>query len=109
LTPLWLDAAVLSGHQAIDAGRFDQAESILIAGFEAARSTRGAEQEAVVAIGARAVLLLRGRFDEADRLLQAIDVQQQPPAQVVRVHAALARVAVGQRQVAAAVSHARRR
>jgi len=104
-TPLWLEAVILSGHHATDAGRFDEAESILFAGFDAARSTRSGEQEALLRLALARCLFWRGRFDDAYRFLQPLETDR-PDASAVRIQAALSRVAVGQRQLDAAVTRA---
>jgi DNA-binding NtrC family response regulator len=106
ITPVWLEITALIGHQAIDVGRFDEADSVLLAGLDAARSMSCREQDVELRLGLARCCFWRGRFDEAHRMLQAIEAEALPATAAIRVHAARARVAVGQRQLEGAVTHA---
>jgi len=101
-----LDLAVLSGAAWTDLGRLDEAESVLTASLTAAGSSGEAVRAASIRLALARCLFWKGQYEEAGRILAAIDSHEVAEATAVRKAIALSRVAAGYRDLETAVTQA---
>jgi DNA-binding NtrC family response regulator len=101
-----VDVAVLAGAAWTDLARLDEAESVLGAAIEAARSRDEPVRTASSALALARCLFWRGRYSEADRLLSSIEIRPTRDATAVRLEIAASRIAIGRGDLGGAVSRA---
>jgi DNA-binding NtrC family response regulator/tetratricopeptide (TPR) repeat protein len=102
-----IDVAVLAAHAWIDLARLDEAESAAGAAVAAARGINDRSRLALAALGLGRCLFWRGRYADADSVLDLEDTESLAPEIQRRLAASRARVAVGLRDYARAVRLAR--
>ena len=98
-----IDLAVLAGHAWIDLARLDDAESVLSAAVEAARTEADAGRMAESSLAMARCLFWRGRYADADAALQKPGVELDDRLHA-RIAVAASRHAVGRREFSRAVS-----
>ena len=97
------DAAILSGVAATDLARLDEAESVLGVALTAALSNGDAPREAASRLALARCLFWRGKHEDADRVLAPIEENTIGDELAVGRLVALARVAIGRRDLEAGV------
>ena len=98
---LLLDLAIVGGQAWIDLGRLDEAESVLGTALATARSVQDPERIAAASLGLARALYWRGEYANAGA---ALDAAPESPALRTRRVLLGARIAIGQRDVARAMS-----
>jgi DNA-binding NtrC family response regulator len=99
-----VDVGVLAGHAQLDQGRLDEAETMLRGSMAAARASGTATALAGASTALARCLFWRGRFGEADAVLDAATADDAGGA--VRLEVLRSRVALGRGDIGAAMSHA---
>jgi DNA-binding NtrC family response regulator len=99
-----LEVGLLAGHARLDQGRLDEAETVLRGSLAAARAIAVAAAIADASAALARCLFWRGRFGEAEAVLDAATPDDDPRA--VRLDVLRSRVALGRADIGAAMSHA---
>jgi DNA-binding NtrC family response regulator/tetratricopeptide (TPR) repeat protein len=101
-----LDVAILTGLAWIDLARLDEAEGVLQAALAASRSSDTPARLERARLALVRCLFWRGRYAEAAALLASMELPAQTTATRIAVATASSRIAVGQRDLGAAVASA---
>jgi len=101
-----IDVSILSGVAWIDLGRLDEAESVLSASLGASESIGDSARAASSRLGLARALFWRARYEEAHRVLEAIEPGELAGNVAVRHAVACARVAIGRQDLQEAMTRA---
>ena len=103
-----IEVAILRGAASTDLGKLDEAERILCEATAAARASDDPARLTLSTLALARCLFWRGRYGEADQLLESSSASSLSHALAAREACIASRVAVGRRDIGAAVSVAAR-